>query len=154
MMQSVMRLIWKSWAWLVAACLFPALGHAQDAGPASCMLGVEIGGRCATDWMIRALLVSAAILLVGIVWRTLGTRSARRDWSDELEMRERRGAELGDLDPIAVKDPAEAARRLLRSLGDGAAEYAKRERHRAFEAGDIAAAGAWQNVERAIERQG
>jgi hypothetical protein len=138
--------------WLVAACALPALAFAQDASPSACPMDVEIGGRCATDWIVRAFIVSAAVVIVGFVWRAIGTRAGQRDWAAELEARERRGAELGDLAPVATKDPQEAARILLRNLGAGAADYAKRERHRAFEQGDIAAAGAWQNVERVIER--
>jgi hypothetical protein len=140
--------------WLVAACALPALAYAQDASSSACPADVEIGGRCATDWIVRAFIVSAAVVIVGFVWRALFARAGRRDWAEELEARERRGAELGDLLPVAAKDPSEAARVLQRSLGAGAADYAKRERHRAFEQGDIAAAGAWQNVERAIERGG
>jgi hypothetical protein len=140
--------------WLVAALALPALAYAQDAGPPGCAMDVEIGGRCATDWIVRAFIVSAAVVIAGFVWRAFGRRAGQRDWVAELEARERRGAELGDLAPVAAKDPGEAARILQRSLGAGAASYAKRERHRAFEAGDIATAGAWQNVERVIERSG
>jgi hypothetical protein len=115
-------------------------------------MDVEIGGRCATDWMIRAFIASAAVVLVGFVWRALSARSGRREWDEEVRTIGERGAALGDLGRVAAKDPVEAARILQRNLGTGAADYAKRERHRAFQQGDIVAAGTWQNVERAIER--
>lgn len=140
-------------AWLGAALLSPALAYAQAPEPLRCAMDVEIGGRCATDWMIRAFIASAGVVLIGIVWRALSVRSGRREWDEEVRTIGERGAALGDLGQVAAKDPAEAARILQRTLGTGAADYAKRERHRAFQQGDIVAAGAWQNVERAIERQ-
>jgi hypothetical protein len=139
--------------WLLAALVMPVLAYAQAPGAPRCAMDVEIGGRCASDWMIRAFVASAAIVLIGVAWRAVTTRAGRRDWDVERGLNDQRGAALGDLGPLAAKDPAEAARRLQRSLGTEAASYAKRERHRAFQQGDIAAAGAWQNVERMIERQ-
>ena len=138
---------------LAAALLLPALAHAQAQSPVRCAMDAEIGGRCATDWIIRAFIASAGVVLIGFVWRALSTRAGRREWDEEVRMGEQRGAALGDLGPVAAKDPAEAARILQRNLGSGAADYAKRERHRAFQQGDIVAAGAWQDVERAIARQ-
>jgi hypothetical protein len=117
-------------------------------------MDIEVGDRCVSDWVLRALLASVAVILVGIVWRSLSTRGDRRAWEREREADERRGAALGDMGPVAIKDPAAAARQLLRALGTGAGEYARRERRRAFAAGDIATAGKWQDVERAIERMG
>ena len=137
----------------LAAVLVPVLAYAQAPERVQCMLDVEIGGRCASDWMIRAVIVSAAIVLVGIVWRSLTARAGVKDWHDEQQASEHRAAALGDLGRVAAADPAKAAHILQRQLGTGALEYAKRERHRAFQQGDIATAGAWQDVERLIERQ-
>src|SRR5258708_4873760 len=140
-------------AWVAAALLAPALAYAQAPEPVRCAMDAEIGGHCATDWIIRAFIASAGVVLIGFVWRSLSVRSGRREWDQEVRMIGERGAELGDISQVAAKDPVEAARVLQRTLGTGAADYAKRERHRAFKQGDIVAAGAWQDVERAIERQ-
>lgn len=141
-------------AWL-AVLLAPALAAAQAPDAPRCTLefDVEIGGRCASDWVLRAFVASLVIIVVGFTWRALTARAGRRDWEVELVAGERRAAGLGDMTPVAAKDPAEAARILQRALGIGAADYARRERHRAFEVGDLPTATAWQKVERLIERQ-
>lgn len=137
---------------LVAAILVPLVAYAK-APVSQCMLDIEIGGRCATDWMIRAFVASAAVVLIGLVWRSLTARAGMKDWHEEQEITERRGAELGDLGPVAAANPTEAARILQRQLGTGAADYARRQRRLAFKKDDVAAAGAWHDVERLIERQ-
>lgn len=141
-------------AWL-AVLLAPALAAAQAPDAPRCTLefDVEIGGRCASDWVLRAFVASLVIVMLGFTWRALTARAGRRDWELELHASERRGAALGDMAPVAAKDPAEAARILQHTLGIAAADYARRERHRAFEVGDLPAATAWQKVERLIERQ-